>query len=292
MDVLSRTGGLKRDGDVIDDKDGYGFLVRDMSPLRKRDLHEGTNEALNGIESYGSSIQKVGGGGGGEGVWLEIKPKWLISSPDIDGLIEKDKIRQCQTCASRARKSRINCENKEERGGRETHGFCPLALLLNVNDDDPWSEEKEKWLAAIKILFKDKNATEDDIRAMSWLVKSKLRPVLEKIRNYQKKFTTVNLQMMNADLSNMTEEYLLARTLRDCAIFLRTSTSLSDVKSENVNVDARIADLDAKMLTVEKGKYWRDTEKILVNEGWYECRETGNLDTDSVCVLSSHSPTQ
>ena len=67
-----------------------------------------------------------------------------------------------------------------------------------------------------------------------------------------------------------------AMTLRDCTLYVRRSRG---------EIEARLGDLDLK----QPGKLmgWRETEKNLIDEGWYTNKEAHQYVTkESICLLS------
>lgn len=70
------------------------------------------------------------------------------------------------------------------------------------------------------------------------------------------------------------EELRVAMTVRDCSVFVRLGGGDGKGDEEgDGEVEARIGDLDVK--SPEKLGYWKETERVLVEEGWYAGRVEG-----------------
>ncbi|KAF4555907.1 Inositol-pentakisphosphate 2-kinase-like protein [Elsinoe fawcettii] len=223
----------RRSDDIINEREQHAILMTDMSPI--------------GVE-----------------ISLEIKPKWLLQSPDAPTNASR-----CRTCALRAqriRSGRIEAKKLEKL-------YCPLSLL---------SGNREAQLQAATAILKANKSwdwmTKGD-EAFVNLMPTSIKPVLEKIRDYQAQFDPKGILALNED-EQPSPDYLLAMTLRDCAMFLRTPKSLRQGP-----VEVRLADLDAKMPHPEKIKRWRETEQTLVKDGWYECKEPDSVG-EAICLLS------
>lgn len=224
----------RRAGDIVNEREQHATLMTDMSPI--------------GVE-----------------ISLEIKPKWLIQSPDAPKSATR-----CRTCALRAqrvRSGRLDATKATEKT------FCPLALL---------SDNREAQMQAASAILKANKCHHWMTRgeeAFVNLMPTSIMPVLEQIRDYQVKFDPSGiLSVKEGEMPP--PDYLLAMTLRDCAMFLRTPKSLRQGP-----VEVRLADLDAKMPHPDKIQKWRETEQTLIDEGWYENKETDALQ-ESICLLS------
>lgn len=71
-------------------------------------------------------------------------------------------------------------------------------------------------------------------------------------------------------------------TLRDCTVFLRFSAD-GDWSGDEGEVEARLGDLDLK--SPDKAGYWEETERGLVEGGWYEGIEKGEGGRSNGCRL-------
>ncbi|PNS20311.1 hypothetical protein CAC42_5761 [Sphaceloma murrayae] len=227
----------RRAGDTVNEREEHATLITDMSPM--------------GVE-----------------ISMEIKPKWLLQSPDAPKTATR-----CRTCALRAQRvttGRLDAKKANERL------FCPLALLSD--DRNAQMQAASAILKANDCHYWMTNGEEVLVNLMPWSIK----PVLEKIRDYQARFDPTGILSL-AEGNKPPPEYLLAMTLRDCAMFLRTPKSLRQGP-----VEVRLADLDAKMPHPDKITKWRETERALVDEGWYECKED-DAEPETICLLSKES---
>ncbi|KAF2221850.1 inositol-pentakisphosphate 2-kinase [Elsinoe ampelina] len=223
----------RRKGDIVNEREQHATLMTDMSPI--------------GVE-----------------ISLEIKPKWLLQSPNAPANATR-----CRTCALRAQRlksGRLEAKKLEK-------SYCPLSLL---------SDNRQAHLQAGTAILKANKSwewmTKGD-EAFANLMPSSIVPVLQKIRDYQARLDPNGILAIKEG-EEPPPDYLLAMTLRDCAMFLRTPKSLRQGP-----VEVRLADLDAKMPHPEKIKKWRETEETLINEGWYECKEEG-FGKEDICLLS------
>lgn len=69
-------------------------------------------------------------------------------------------------------------------------------------------------------------------------------------------------------------------TFRDCSVFVRFPANAAN----DHLIEARIGDLDLK--SPRKAQYWKDTEKALINEGWYTGMENPEHCQPLTCQLS------
>jgi inositol-pentakisphosphate 2-kinase len=77
------------------------------------------------------------------------------------------------------------------------------------------------------------------------------------------------------------ERFRLAMTLRDVTVYVRFPESPTDDRDK---IEARIGDLDIK--SPDKAPYWRDTERELIEEGWYLGKEKAADQQPLTCHLS------
>jgi inositol-pentakisphosphate 2-kinase len=178
-------------------------------------------------------------------ILVEFKPKWVVQSPSAPA-----GARRCRTCALRLKK------------GAAKRGFCPLDLA---------SRESARVRRAVDYLLPKKPPKEFELRNRSWeqerhhleekvvsfLVASELMPVLVAL---QKRLDP------QGPLGEMEEGFMNAMTVRDLTVFLRVNMDAGPGEG----VECKIGDLDMKSKANGKEAYWRDTEKCLIEEGFYE----------------------
>ena len=51
-------------------------------------------------------------------------------------------------------------------------------------------------------------------------------------------------------------------------------------------VEARLGDLDLKSSNGEKARYWKSTEKELIDQGWYTLKKDCDSSRKTECYLS------
>ena len=195
--------------------------------------------------------------------FIEFKPKWLLQSPSAPAMA-----RRCRTCALREMRRADN-----SLVGRGADGFCPLDLLSShdvVLDD---------------VL---RSLVDDDLGQMTAIFREKVQPLLVRLRMLQVEHARVGLpdtdgddlsvpfypdsggSQETAEVSSMFDT-LMGMTFRDCSVFIRYDIGKSDQEAE-----VRLADLDMKSAKLRK---WADTERQLIDGGWY----TGTEDLAENC---------
>jgi inositol-pentakisphosphate 2-kinase len=175
-------------------------------------------------------------------VLVEFKPKWVIQSPSAPR-----NAKRCRTCALRAKKS----------GGT---GFCPIDLasgdarrvrraVAHIVPKQPPTgfAMRADWEQELEVLQE---------RVVEFLLTSELMPVLSGL---QRKLDP------EGPLGSMGEGFTDAMTVRDLTVFLRVDM--------DGGVECGIGDLDLKTKEGGKENYWRNTERKLIEEGWYEGEE-------------------
>lgn len=85
--------------------------------------------------------------------------------------------------------------------------------------------------------------------------------------------------VLDADVDD--PNILVAMTLRDCTVFVRFP---EDPSRDEWDIEARLGDLDLK----SKGKeqYWKSVETALIQEGWYEGKESREFAQPLTCHIS------
>ena len=109
-------------------------------------------------------------------------------------------------------------------------------------------------------------------RFAKWLETDQL---LRQLRSYQVKLDQKGVLAGDVD----DEDFLTAMTLRDCTLFVKFQPAESGGK-----VEARLGDLDLKSRV--KKEYWQRSELELIEEGWYEGKESTDDRQPLVCQLS------
>ncbi|KAH0327299.1 hypothetical protein KCU74_g6612, partial [Aureobasidium melanogenum] len=197
---------------------------------------------------------------------FEIKPKWLLQSPDApDGSI------RCRTCALRLQRT-----HAAARGAviPKPRGFCPLSLV-----DDDIQERQRAFKSIVEAQAGDlsNNSVETVVRFLS----EKGYQVLKTLRKHQARFDKYGL--LSSSVDGASDEYSKAMTLRDCVLFVKGSLDAF----ENT-ADIRLADLDFKHAHPDKVKKWMSTERTLLDQGWYTSTEVDE-GPDSTCLLTRRS---
>jgi inositol-pentakisphosphate 2-kinase len=195
-------------------------------------------------------------------VLVEFKPKWVVQSPSAPPASTR-----CRTCALRLQKSL--------HGGKTLHGFCPLDLSSGLR---PRVERAVSFLIpsappANLLLSSEKTwEFEREVlreKVVGFLLSSKLMPAMRALQ--------VRLDPLGPLRNEMGREFLNAMTVRDLTVFLRVDL--------DGGVETGIGDLDMKTAEAGKGEYWRETERALVEEGWYEGKEEGGAGRGVRCEL-------
>ncbi|OJD10885.1 hypothetical protein AJ78_08218 [Emergomyces pasteurianus Ep9510] len=171
--------------------------------------------------------------GSGECLW-EFKPKWLLQSPSAPS-----DAKRCRTCALREMKN----YNAREAGNSEKQSFCPLDLV---------SDNFEDVLRATRFI----RGGHGRARVAAFLYRNS---TLLKLQACQRQMNAVGLPGLQAHF----RERAISMTLRDCTMFVKVP------RDELEPLEARLGDLDFKSGIGGKLRYWRETEKRLIEEGWY-----------------------
>jgi inositol-pentakisphosphate 2-kinase len=166
-------------------------------------------------------------------VMLEFKTKWLAQSPSAPS----DAIR-CRNCA-------ITLKRTEEGKTGGMVPACPLSLRL--------SNLRPKYRRQHELLLNPPEGLYHPL--IDWL-KNDL--ILEQLAQLQEKYDPIGPLAASATDPG----FPMAMTLRDCTVFLRIDTMAQKV------VATKIGDLDEKNIDA-KLEYWRQTEKDLVDLGFY-----------------------
>ncbi|TGZ83761.1 hypothetical protein EX30DRAFT_338373 [Ascodesmis nigricans] len=220
-------------------------MIRDMEAQGTR-LAKREGLMLEEQEEYGLLVADMSPRGPHE-VLIEFKPKWAVQSPSAPAGWKR-----CRTCALRSMKA-------AHKGKPTPDGFCPLDLssgeasrirravekIIPQSPPSAWKRDENHWPAdRIKLV---------DV-VTDFLHGSELIPVIAALQK--------RLDPDGPLGSTMKKEFLDAMTVRDLTIFLRVS-------AETGEIECGVGDLDLKTGEGGKRHYWRETERKLVEEGWY-----------------------
>ncbi|KAL8690799.1 MAG: hypothetical protein Q9218_003848 [Villophora microphyllina] len=195
----------------------------------------------------------------------EFKPKWLAQSPSAP-----PNAKRCRTCALRAMRSVKESTTPESRG--ISGDFCPLTLV--DGDKEILSPSLEP------ILVKCRGAPiyipEFERQTLPYFHKL---PLLRLLRDLQVQKDPKGI--LETDPSSL--DFMTAMALRDCTFFLK----IPNQDNSKARIEARLGDLDLKTPNGNKAEYWKETERQLIDEGWYTA--TGKMpapEGSCVCLLS------
>ena len=233
----------RRAGLYLEPAEAFGFLVRDMTPLFDRQ------------------------------VLVEFKPKWVVQSPSAPKHAHR-----CRTCALRARRAAGLGSPGPGPGpgpdptpdspggpGSPDDGLCPLDL---ASGDPQRVRRAVGWLLPAQPPARGYRARADwpaERRALgekvaAFLLRSELMPVLKR---QQRRLDPAG------PLGPMPPAFLDAMTLRDLTVFLLVDMDAGDGDGDS-GVQCGIGDLDIKTKDAAKEAYWRETERELIERGWYD----------------------
>jgi inositol-pentakisphosphate 2-kinase len=157
----------------------------------------------------------------------------------------------------------MNAERKR-KGEAPQKAFCSLDLV---------SEDPRDLLRVATILLHPEPSQANIHRFARWLQGNQL---LDRLRNEQ--YSLDRVGVLEGDPTD--EKLRAAMTLRDCTVFVRFP-----VNAENDDqIEARLGDLDLK--SPDKAQYWKDTERGLIEEGWYTGTEKLEDRQTLICRLS------
>lgn len=198
---------------------------------------------------------------------LQFKPKWLAQSPSAP----KD-ARRCRQCAVLARKAAL-ARVKSQAGGKGEveEGWCPLDLLSR---DEEVLRKVAGAILGPSVLERTKS------QFVSWIRTTSL---LTKLKDVQLLMDPNGVLAAKPGDENANEKLRVAMTVRDCSVFVRLPDSSPVTGSGSAErtrkgegegeVEARMGDLDVK--SPDKLAYWQETERVLIEEGWYAGTEKG-----------------
>ncbi|KAH7360104.1 inositol-pentakisphosphate 2-kinase [Rhexocercosporidium sp. MPI-PUGE-AT-0058] len=205
---------------------------------------------------------------------LQFKPKWLAQSPSApEGAI---RCRQCALVARKAAVTRSQAAAAKSEGREaqvsERGGFCPLDLLSEN------SEDVERVADAIVGPSASPGTVSQFAR---WVSETDL---LRMLRDVQLRMDRRGVLVARANDEDGNRDLRVAMTVRDCSVFVRLpELCLEGGEAGEGKVEARIGDLDVK--SPDKLAYWQETERALVEEGWYAGSETVQWERQNTCSL-------
>lgn len=184
-------------------------------------------------------------------ITLEVKPKWLLQSPNAPA----DAIR-CRTCALQASRR------------RDTKGYiCPLRLLEGAQEDiDSWVR------VSVAAHYKGPNQAMDGIisRLLDYLTTGEGHLLLQHLKALQANLDPMGVLCRDAavDKPAFDRNLRLAMTLRDCSLFFNVPCTAG------FNITSKLADLDFK--SAAKIYDWVLKENRLRSENWYTRRDVAD----------------
>jgi len=211
---------------------------------------------------------------------LELKPKWLLQSPNAPPHAER-----CRTCATRAqRDSKARAQGKLQN--HLIRPICPLALvsgdyktivsIVSGRLCQKQAFKEQPILAQVQVI---NNVAE-------YLTTGPGFNLLKQLEKAQRQFDPIGI-LSHQCLDDYdgedqhcarTEMLKLAMTLRDCSMFIRIYFD-----GRTPAVEARLADLDPK--SGDKMKEWKWKELALINGGWYMGKESDRV-PETICLMA------
>lgn len=152
-------------------------------------------------EGFGSLMPDVQFWRGHSGITLELKPKWLVQSPDAPALA-----RRCRTCALRLMRN-------QSRGCAST-GLCPLGLASGLDSE---IERALRTSAGAEVAMKNEKVWRQVVHDVRRSCQG--GGLIALLRDAQKRLAPSSVLHEKCATANL----LLAMTLRDCSLFLRVS---------------------------------------------------------------------
>ena len=191
------------EGDVVEQKlikipRATVFLLNVDLAARDGDRSEDRRGSYLAVTEYGQLITDMSSQHGQSNVTIEVKPKWLLQSPNAP-----PESKRCRTCALRA------------AVGKKSDNICPLNLLSHNED--------RRRKAVQVILRKNKThkhsdiphqAIEDRLTAYFWT-----SPLLRKLRDLQQELDPDGILYPAPRRDD--EKMLGAMTLRDCSLYVK-----------------------------------------------------------------------
>ena len=176
-------------------------------------------------------------------VQMELKPKWLAPSPSAP-----NDATCCRTCA-------LNNMRFQAGDSREREQFrsrvCPLGHLVGTH------EFRRNLIDSYELTdIKDQQLE-------TWLKELRTQIWFQSLRKAQITHDALGPSSDDAHLTSL--DFRIAMTLRDCSLILK----IPKHTSSDMLVRSAMIDLDLKPASAKKRAQWRETERKLVDEGWY-----------------------
>ena len=199
-------------------------------------------------------------------ITLEIKPKWLLQSPNAP----KDALR-CRTCAMQIAVPK----------DRKTY-ICPLRLVHGASKDiRPWLETNITQLLHHTVEQIPPPSLVSSIveNLLDYLSEGDGQTLLQHLKTLQNELDPLGvLNQSHVYPSDSFDHNLrVAMTLRDCSLFINVPYNVDKVASSQIT--SRLGDLDFK--SAEKIEDWKKKEIFLSKDSLY----TKEVDDDLGCWL-------
>ena len=152
---------------------------------------------------HGHLVQDMSSRPGQGFVTIEIKPKWLVQSPNAPA-----QAKRCRTCALRT--SRVAHEASNTKAMATSQAFCPLSLV---------SDKEADVSRAVQEILKDSSHVElsNESLQQSLVAYFLASSLLAKLRSFQQKLDPKGILHSNSRDTDL----LTAMTLRDCTLYLK-----------------------------------------------------------------------
>jgi inositol-pentakisphosphate 2-kinase len=198
-------------------------------------------------------------------VTIEIKPKWLVQSPNAPAGAKR-----CRTCAMQALKA--------SRGKADAAYICPLVLLRGDAD-------AVRWLVEQKVYSQDRDGDgKQRPPRNSALLDKSIDLITDYLAIGRGHALLQHLAIKQAELDPLgvlstapqaseekyTHNLRLAMTLRDCSLFIKCEL----LDSGSPRITGALGDLDFK--SEDKIADWRAKEEQLIAEGCYVGKGDGD----------------
>ncbi|KAL8829137.1 MAG: hypothetical protein Q9191_002188 [Dirinaria sp. TL-2023a] len=246
---------------VIDDLNSE---LRQMENDGKRSMKRHGNH-LATDEPYGTLVTDMSPDGAHFS--LEFKPKWLVQSPSAP-----KSSRRCRTCALQTMRG---YSEKQDRSSTESDLNVPCPLMLTSGEKPDLFRFANHMLASQRNKHLQRYHWLPDL-ITNWLQQTRF---LKKLSELQAQLDPKGV--FTTDLAD--QNFLAAMTIRDCTLFLKIPRSPT---AGPADVDARLGDLDQKSSEGGKAEYWVNTERRLIDEGWYTHEEEECGNHENLCYLA------
>ncbi|CZT49449.1 uncharacterized protein RSE6_10300 [Rhynchosporium secalis] len=202
-------------------------------------------------DEYGLLVTDMSGPG-----VVQFKPKWLAQSISAPAGASR-----CRQCALRAQREALGPQqhNPGLTLARQEE-FCPLNLL---------SEDKNINMNTAKAITWP-HAEPDTVEQLENWLGGFGREMMKGLKDAQVRMGGRGVLAATPDDEFENLNLRIAMTLRDCSVFVRLT---DDKGKEAGEIEAKMGDLDVK--SPGKLSYWQETERSLIDGGWYTNKEAG-----------------